>query len=104
MPPPPTSAIAVGDEASSLVRSYLNALARGDRATAASYLAAGAPSERFMTDGSHIESIRSASLGHQQYHVTADVETNSGEYYITFTVEQGPAGLQIANHYWIKPQ
>jgi hypothetical protein len=104
-PTPPTAAIAPeGDQASTVVRSYLNALARGDRTTAATYLARGVPTETFMSNGSHIESIRSASIGHEQYQVTADVQTNSGEYYITFTVQQGPGGAQIADHYWIKPQ
>jgi hypothetical protein len=93
-----------GDRASSLVRSYLEALARGDRATAASYLAHGLPSETFMSSDAHVESIRSANVGSEQYRVTADVQTATGEYYVTFTVEEGPAGLQITDHYAIKPQ
>ncbi len=92
------------DRASALVRSYLQALARGDRSGAASYLASGAPNETFMTPESHIESIRSSSVGPQQYRVTADVQTASGEYYVTFTVEQSPGGLAITDHYSIKPQ
>jgi hypothetical protein len=85
------------------VRSYLGALARGDRATATSYLAHGVPNEGFMNAGSHIEAIRSASSG-TQYTVTADVQTSTGEYYITFTLAPGPGGLQITDHYSIKPQ
>lgn len=57
-----------------------------------------------MNSGAQIESIRSASVGPQQYQVTADVQTTSGEYYVTFTVESGPSGLQITDHYSIKPQ
>ncbi len=57
-----------------------------------------------MNSGSRIESIRSANVGSQQYQVTADVQTTSGEYYVTFTVQQGPIGLQITDHYSIKPQ
>jgi hypothetical protein len=98
--PPVTS----GDRAAAVVRSYLEALARGDRATAATYLAHGLPTETFMNSGSRIESIRSSSNGAQQYQVTADVQTSSGEYYVTFTVEGSPGGLQITDHYSIKPQ
>jgi hypothetical protein len=62
------------------------------------------PSESFIGASSRIESIRSASLGGDQYKVTADVHTGSGEYFVTFTLEQGPGGLQITDHYAIKPQ
>lgn len=94
----------VESRSSAIVRSYLDALARGDRAEASSYLAHGTPSETFMNAESHIESIRSATIGDRQYRVTADVQTTSGEYYVTFTVENGPLGLQITDHYSIKPQ
>jgi hypothetical protein len=57
-----------------------------------------------MSGDARIESIRSASVGPQRYQVTADVVTSGGEYYETFSVEQGPSGLLIADHYWIKPQ
>lgn len=57
-----------------------------------------------MTGDSRIESLRSASVGSKQYQVTADVQTATGEYYVTFTLEQGPIGLQITDHYSIKPQ
>jgi hypothetical protein len=98
---PPASS---DDRASALVRSYLQALARGDRSTASSYLASGAPNETFMTPDSRIESIRSSSVGPQQYRVTADVQTTSGEYYVTFTVEQNPGGFSITDHFSIKTQ
>ncbi|MGC1382126.1 MAG: hypothetical protein WA814_14015, partial [Candidatus Baltobacteraceae bacterium] len=87
----------------SVVRSYLGALARGDRATAASYLAHGTPNEPFMNSLAHVATIHSASAGPQQYEVTADVQTPEGEYYVTFTLQQGPGGLQITDHYTIKP-
>jgi hypothetical protein len=92
------------DRAAGVVRSYLQALARGDRSGASAYLARGSPSETFMNPGSRIESIHSASVGAEQYKVTADVQTGSGEYYVTFTLEGGPSGLQITDHYAIKPQ
>ncbi len=97
-------AAAGDDRAASVVRSYLQALSRGDRPGAAAYLAHGTPSESFMSSGSHIQSIRSANVGAGAYKVTADIETANGEYYVTFTLEPGPAGLQITDHYAIKTQ
>lgn len=57
-----------------------------------------------MSQQAQIQSLRSAKVGASQYQVTADVQTAAGEYYVTFTVESGPAGLQITDHYSIKPQ
>jgi hypothetical protein len=57
-----------------------------------------------MNSASRITSISSASVGPRQYRVGADVQTSTGEYFITFTLEQGPAGLQIVEHTAIKPQ
>ncbi|MBV9233800.1 MAG: hypothetical protein JO030_07145 [Candidatus Eremiobacteraeota bacterium] len=99
----PTNAPSSSDPAG-VVRAYLGALARGDRQTASGYLAHGTPTESFMTPGARIATIRSSSIGAQQYRVTADVQTGSGEYYVTFTVGAGPGGLQITDHYAIKPQ
>ncbi|MGA8797521.1 MAG: hypothetical protein WB526_10735 [Candidatus Cybelea sp.] len=95
---------AAGDPAASLVRSYLEALARGDRATASTYLASGSASETFMSGESQIESIRSTPQSNSNYLVTADVKSGGVEYYATFTVAPGPGGLQITDHYYIKPQ
>lgn len=83
------------------MRSYLGALARGDRATATSYLARGLPGEVFMDPSARIVSVRSTSDA-APYHVSADVETTTGEYYLTFTLEPGQGGLQITDHYSIK--
>jgi len=83
--------------------SRLGALARGDRATATTYLARGLPSEAFMDSSARILSVRPASAGGEQYKVTADVTTSSGEYYITFMLQPGTGGLQITDHYAIKP-
>lgn len=79
-------------------------MARGDRATATTYLSRGLPSETFMDASSHVVSVRSEGHGAQRYKVTADVTTSTGEYYITFTVEPGPGGLQITDHFAIKTQ
>jgi hypothetical protein len=53
-----------------------------------------------MDSGSKILSVHSNAQGNQ-YKVSADVQTSSGEYYITFSLEQGPGGLQITDHYAI---
>jgi hypothetical protein len=82
----------------------LLALARGDRATAATYLASGLPNETFMANDAHIQSIHSMAIGEEEYRVTADVETSGGEFYTTFTVEASGGGLQITDHYTTKPQ
>lgn len=92
------------DPAASLVRSYLEALAHGDRATASTYLAGGSASETFMSGEAQIGAIRSTPQGNSNYLVTADVKSGGVEYYATFTVAPGPGGLQITDHYWIKPQ
>lgn len=89
------------DQAAGIVRSYLGALARGDRATATSYLAHGLPGEVFMDQSARILSVRSTGDG-APYHVSADVQTTTGEYYLTFTLEPGQGGLQIIDHYAIK--
>jgi hypothetical protein len=102
--PAPTRAAAGDDRAAAVVRSYLEALTRGDRPAAAAYLSHGVPSETFVNSASRIQSIRSASVGADHYKVTADIQTASGEYYVTFTLEPGPAGLEITDHYAIKTQ
>jgi hypothetical protein len=86
------------DQAAQIVRAYLGSLARGDRATATTYLARGLPGEGFMDASSRILSLRPESAGGQQYKVTADVQTSTGEYYITFMLHPGPGGLQITDH------
>ena len=92
------------DQAASIVRSYLGAIARGDQATATTYLSHGLPNESFIDSSAHILSVRSESKGSQTYRVTADVTTSKGEYYITFTVAPGTGGLQITDHFSIKTQ
>jgi hypothetical protein len=100
--PAPNYVAAGPDQAAGIVRSYLGALARGDRATATSYLARGLPGEAFMDSSARVVSVRPSTAG-SQYKVTADVQTSSGEYYITFVLEPGAGGLQIIDHYSIKP-
>jgi hypothetical protein len=92
------------DRASSVVRSYLEAVARGDQSTAAGYLTSGLPNESYMTPSAKIASISSDKNADGTYKVTADVITPKGEYFETFRVENGPYGYQISDHYTIKVQ
>jgi len=78
-------------------------LAHGDRSSASTYLAGGSPSETFMNGEAQIESVRAAPGSNSGYQVTADVKSGGVEYYGTFTVVPGPSGLQITDHYWIRP-
>ena len=105
-PPAPAHTVSPSGNthAASVVRSYLEALAHGDRGTASTYLAHGYPTESFMNSESRIESISSANVGGQQYRVGADVQTSSGEYFITFTLQQSAGGMLITDHSAIKPQ
>jgi hypothetical protein len=84
------------------VRAYLSALARGDRSAAATYLTTGSPNENFMDATAHVQSVRAESTGSGSYKASAEVQTSTGEYYITFTLAPGPGGLQINNHFAIK--
>ncbi len=86
------------------MRSYLAAMTQGDREAASAYLASGAPNEAFLNASTAVESVRSEALGGSRYRVMADMRSSGTEYYETFTVEPGPGGLQITDHYWIKPQ
>jgi hypothetical protein len=89
------------ERAESVVRSYLSAVASGNRALATTYLAGGVPGEVFMDSGAHVVSLKSASAG-TGYRVSADVVTSNGEYALTFSLSPGASGLQITDHYAIK--
>lgn len=91
------------DDPDAVVRAYLYALARGNAAEAASYLASGEPAEPFMR-GARIEALQSTSNGDGTYLVTADVRASSGEYRITCTVAALPQGMMITDHFYVKPQ
>lgn len=56
-----------------------------------------------MQNDGHINDVRSSSNGDGTYRVTADVTTDGGEYYITFTVAAMPQGMLITDHFFIKP-
>lgn len=77
---------------------------QGDKQAAGAYLAGGEPTEAFLNSSTTVGTIRSEALTSSRYRVTADMHSSGTEYYETFTVEPGPGGLQITDHYWIKPQ
>ncbi len=85
-----------------MVRAYLGDLSRGDRSGASGYLATGSPNEPFMDSSAKIQSVHADATGRGTYKVGADVQTATGEYYITFTLSPGPGGLQIQDHFAIK--
>ncbi|HEY1429413.1 MAG TPA: hypothetical protein VGF18_07555 [Candidatus Tumulicola sp.] len=87
--------------AESVVRSYLSAVASGNRALATTYLASGVPGEVFMDQTARVVSLKSSEAG-SGYRVSADVVTSNGEYAVTFSVAPGASGLQITDHYAIK--
>jgi len=84
------------------VRAYLTDLSRGNTSGASGYLSTGSPSEPFMDSSAKIQSIHADATGRGTYKVGADVQTATGEYYITFTLAPGPGGLQIQDHFAIK--
>lgn len=89
------------ERAAGVVRSYLSALASGNRALATTYLSSGTPGEVFMDSTAHVVSLKSTASG-TGYHVAAEVQTAAGAYAVTFSVEPGTSGLQITDHYAIK--
>ena len=91
------------NDAAGVVRGYLSALARGDESSAASYLSAGLPSEKFMSPAAKVNSVTSTKNSDGSFKVSADIQTPTGEYFETFTVQTGANGLQITDHTAIKP-
>jgi hypothetical protein len=89
------------ERAESVVRSYLSAMASGNRALATTYLANGTPGEVFMDSTAHVVSLKSTASG-TGFHVAAEVQTAAGDYAVTFSVQPGASGLQITDHYAIK--
>jgi hypothetical protein len=101
---PAQTVLTAGDQATTVVRSYLAAMTQGDKEAASAYLATGQPTESFLNSSTAVQSVRSEALSGARYRVTADMRSGGTEYYETFTVESGPGGLQITDRYWIKPQ
>ena len=57
-----------------------------------------------MKPDTRINDISGTPNSNGSYRVTADVsDSNNQEYFITFNVQPGPNGMQITDHYTIKP-
>jgi hypothetical protein len=55
-----------------------------------------------MDSSARIQAVHADATGRGTYKVGADVQTSTGEYYVTFTVVPGPGGPQISEHFAIK--
>ena len=98
----PTPALITGavsaDHAAGIVRSYLSALANGEESFSTGYLRSGLPNESFITKGSRIENVQATQTGNGSFNVTALIVSAAGTYNETFTLRNGPNGLQIVDH------
>jgi hypothetical protein len=100
--PPPAPAIGE-NPASAAVRSYIDALRRGDPQTAATYLGNGAPDEDFIDASTRITSVNTTRNPDGSYKVAVDMQTSKGEYYETFIVASAPSGARILEKAASKP-
>lgn len=82
------------------MRAYIGALARGDSATAAGYLASGLPTESFINPEVtvNVADLRTSHNGDGSYGVTAQIVTSKGTYIASFTLRMGTYGMQITDH------
>jgi hypothetical protein len=88
------------EHAGAIVRAYVNALAHGDSATAAGYLASGLPTESFINPevGVNLADLRTSRNDNGSYAVTAQIVTSKGTYIASFTLRMGTYGMQITEH------
>jgi len=96
--------------AAGVVRSYLNALARGDDAAARMALSAPAGSraarlsEKEFADASMRITSLDAHSASDSATVNVDLATSKGEYFEQFTLKRLPSGAAvIIDHTFIKP-
>jgi hypothetical protein len=89
-----------GEHAAAIVRAYISALAHGDSATAAGYLASGLPTESFINPevGVNVADLRTNRNDNGSYAVTAQIVTSKGTYIASFTLRMGTYGMQITEH------
>lgn len=89
-----------GEHAAAIVRAYIAALARGDSATAAGYLASGLPSESFVNPDVSVKitNVQTSRNEDGSYGVTAQIVTSRGTYLESFTLKMGTYGMQIIDH------
>lgn len=102
-PPAETAAPPPASPAVGVVQAYLENLRRGNFAGATQYLANGDPTETFIESSSRIGHYTSRLDDDGSTHVTADVTTSHGTYFLTFKVENTAAGQRITEHTAIKP-
>lgn len=85
------------------MRSYIDALRRGDPTGAAVYLGNGVPDEDFVDENTRVVSVNSTRNADGSYKVAVDMQTNKGEYYETFVVASTADGARILEKTAIKP-
>jgi outer membrane biosynthesis protein TonB len=100
---PAASPAAQENAASRTVRAYIDALRRGDPASAAAYLGNGVPDESFIDGSTRIANISSTQNSDGSYKVEVDMKTSQGEYYETFIVASTGNGARILDKTAIKP-
>lgn len=90
--------------ATQTVRSYIDALRRGDPQSAALYLGNGSPDEDFIDQNMRISSITATPNGDGSYKVEVDMQTSKGEYFETFNVASTANGNRILDRTAIQPR
>lgn len=85
------------------MRSYIDALRRGDPQTAATYLGNGAPDEDFIDENTRVASVNTSRNSDGSYKVIVDMQTAKGEYSETFVVAGTGNGSRILEKTAIKP-
>jgi hypothetical protein len=88
------------EHAEAIVRAYIDALARGDSATAAGYLASGLPTETFVNPNVsvNLSDVRTTRNDDGSYTVTTQIVTSKGTYVESFALRPSPLGMQITDH------
>ena len=91
------------------MRTYLSALINGDEPAASAALGrsgqtGGLSEERFLDAQSRVTSVVATPNANGTYKVEAEIVTSKGTYYDTFTVDHGPNGYVITDHFFIKVQ
>lgn len=88
------------EHAAAIVRAYIDALARGDSATAAGYLASGLPTETFVNQNVSVSlnDVQSTRNDDGSFTVTTQIVTSKGTYVESFALRPSPLGMQITDH------
>lgn len=102
-PVAPPAAPGGADVAAQTVRSYIDALKRGDPNTAGTYLGNGTPDEEFIDENTRIVSVSSARNNDGSYRVRVTMQAAKGTYYETFVVSPVSDGGRILEKSTVKP-